>query len=553
MTTGKTTGPQRVRFVVRTPDGDTPLVATVRRAEATVADLIDAVADHLLPDRSTAPRLELRIGDEALDHAAPVTSSGLTEGGLVTLARAGDHAGCRARSHPTMPFNRPPRPALPPPTPAVDLPTPPVHTAAAPLGLAGIVVPLVLAGVLATVLDNAVWALLSLLGPAALVAGWAEQRRRGRGDRRRGQRRWRHELCTLADALGRAARHERDRRRTSLVSIEDTLARASAVASSLWERRPGDRDWLKLSIGSGLVGWSVPVEREPEATEIAAMLAAAATLPDTPVALDLAGGAVVGLVGDRTATVAAARSLLLQAAVHHGPADLAAAVVTDSGAAPEWDWARWLPHVADPASGEPCTAATPTKADELAGELARRPDPSPALLLVVDDDELRTHRRSAVRMTLHAHNSAISAIVVARRAEDLPSACSTVVTMDATGGARLERRGRGADQPPAWFQPTALGTHPAVVAARGLAGLEDPLQTGATSGSLGPPPSLATLLGLVPPTPAAIAARWRTADPEAPPATVIGIGSDGPISIDLAADGPHGLIAGTTDRARASC
>ena len=39
-----------------------------------------------------------------------------------------------------------------------------------------------------------------------------------------------------------------------------------------------------------------------------------------------------------------ARSLLCQAAVHHGPADLTVGVFVDEGREPDWEWAKWLPH-----------------------------------------------------------------------------------------------------------------------------------------------------------------------------------------------------------------
>lgn len=57
---------------------------------------------------------------------------------------------------------------------------------------------------------------------------------------------------------------------------------------------------------------------------------------------------MVGLVGDRDAALALARALLLQAAVHHDPADLQVIVCTDRVGVEVWDWAKWLPRVRDP-------------------------------------------------------------------------------------------------------------------------------------------------------------------------------------------------------------
>jgi S-DNA-T family DNA segregation ATPase FtsK/SpoIIIE len=62
---------------------------------------------------------------------------------------------------------------------------------------------------------------------------------------------------------------------------------------------------------------------------------------------------------------------------------------------------------------------------------------------------------------------------------------------------------------------------------------------------------LLDVLGLEPPTAAAISARWAASSPRStasPGSTAfpIGVSLDGPIALDLRRDGPHGLIAGTT-------
>ena len=71
-----------------------------------------------------------------------------------------------------------------------------------------------------------------------------------------------------------------------------------------------------------------------------------------PAEVDLSDAGVVGIVGRREATTAVARSLLLQAAVHCGPADLTIGVFHDPGRDQEWEWTRWLPHTRRLGTGE---------------------------------------------------------------------------------------------------------------------------------------------------------------------------------------------------------
>ena len=104
---------------------------------------------------------------------------------------------------------------------------------------------------------------------------------------------------------------------------------------------PGDR-WQPPGLTTG--GDAVP-------DEWWALDDSAGALHDVPVAVDLGPGAVVGVVGPPAVARPLARSLVLQLAVAHGPADLLAAAVTVAGS-PERVWLRWLPHARDPTSGD---------------------------------------------------------------------------------------------------------------------------------------------------------------------------------------------------------
>ena len=64
-------------------------------------------------------------------------------------------------------------------------------------------------------------------------------------------------------------------------------------------------DWLRLSVGIGVVSWSPPVKPAPAtgrggdaADEILAIVAPAGRLVDAPVEVDLSCGGVIGIVGE---------------------------------------------------------------------------------------------------------------------------------------------------------------------------------------------------------------------------------------------------------------
>nr|CBL93710.1 hypothetical protein [Streptomyces sp. L-49973] len=72
-----------------------------------------------------------------------------------------------------------------------------------------------------------------------------------------------------------------------------------------------------------------------------------ATATDFPLTAPLDRAGNVSVIGDRDGVLRVARALLVQAAVTHAPDDVAIALGVPEDRLPEWEWAKWLPHVLD--------------------------------------------------------------------------------------------------------------------------------------------------------------------------------------------------------------
>src|SRR3546814_16853948 len=110
-------------------------------------------------------------------------------------------------------------------------------------------------------------------------------------------------------------------------------------------------DFLVLRIASGPAPWDPPVpapDRKSHHEAVAAAIEEHRTIPDAAVPVSLRDHGVVGLVGDRAAAMAVARSLVAQATVLSGPADPVVAVFTDADPRRDWGWGQWPPHAPDP-------------------------------------------------------------------------------------------------------------------------------------------------------------------------------------------------------------
>jgi S-DNA-T family DNA segregation ATPase FtsK/SpoIIIE len=239
---------------------------------------------------------------------------------------------------------------------------------------------------------------------------------------------------------------------------------------------------------------------------------------------------------------------------------------------------RWLPH-ARPGDGQ--DTAVLVGADDTArarriGELLqllgaraasrRSHGPSggagldgPAIIVIIDGARAVRSLPGVISILRDGPALGVYSICLDRETRLLPSECQAVVEQTPTGLRVGRTRSEVVDD----VRPDLVGTRAAldpygdsldeeIIAdgaaawcerlARALAPIRD---SGDDSEATIPAEArLLDVLGLEPPSAAAIAARW-TISPGAT-AFPIGLAMDGPFDLDLRRDGPHGLIAGTT-------
>lgn len=467
----------------------------------------NGVADpdgHRHPEASLDPARELRLGAARLRLTTPPDDR-------LTLPPPESLDGRRT-------FDRPLVPAPTPASAAVAVPAVPAPTSGpSPFSWALFLGPLAIGAAMA-VLMSPLMAAFALLSPVMVLASWLEGRRRERLGRRRLDRRLRGDLAAFALALDARRAEAETRRRADHPDPAELVRRAHAPARTVWARRPGHPAWLKVRIGTGRVTWCPPLlDRATgrSAPEVTALLEAAGELVDVPVILPAGELSVVGLVGARFVTCAVVRSIVVDAATHHGPADLG--IVVDTDRPEEWTWSRWLPHL------------TP-------------PDPEANRHLIVVCDRANPLRPGTVgRSALDKGGGRVTVVVLADLGEELPDRCDVVVrALDLVGSARVE-----AGEPA--FTATqvlldGLDHEVAESASRALARLRDPEHE--PTGGLPRQIRLSEVLD-GPLDRESIRRRWAASDP-ARLDLVLGVGPTGAHLVDLVAAGPHVLVGGTT-------
>lgn len=478
-------------------------------------------------------------------------------------------------------FNRPPRMAESPPARSVPAPAPERtvggHT---PFSWAMLLAPLVVGLVMAAFFSPA-FAVFALLSPVMMLASWAEQRRRRARSQKRSTRQHERALETFAAELRAAVADRRAHLERSSPDPERIARRAQRGESTLWERRAHHDDFGLLRVGTATISWCPELDhvRRPLDPSLAAIIERGGLLPHAPVTARIGPGQVIGITGHPTTARALARSLVVQAAVLHGPADLRILTASTTEAAPSWALTSWLPH-ARPGTGDEgaVRASTPEAlaalGRRLRGDEPGRPggpgsqpgdveDPDVLTLVIVDALDATTE----ISEGRAAHGTCLalarqlapphSAVVLVPSATDLPASCTSVIEcLDEDGTAVVHEPRSGRTIPGVHLD--GLSDAQATTCARHLGRYVDTERRAAT-GQLPSRVELATLVqhgtpsadepdaGLTAPLDATWVSRRWAHHREVPglPAT-IGVDADGPRTIDLVADGPHALIAGTT-------
>jgi S-DNA-T family DNA segregation ATPase FtsK/SpoIIIE len=469
-----------------------------------------------------------------------------------------------ARRNGTVTFNRQPRSAARPGAAALRLPAairPP--TAGVRFSWLQVGMPAAL-GIAMGLLVNKAMMAFALLTPAMAVGNYLQDKKRLKKETAEGRAEAEQTLEEFRRALINARRAEIARLRERLPDPAEVVRRATTPSTHLWERRPTHDDFLQLSLGVATQNWTPFLEQAPGSygdnkeppPDVAEALAQLGKLPLAPVGLDLAGGKSAGIVGQRAVTVALLRSLVCQAAVHHGPADLRIAILTEKSREADWDWAKWLPHTAsvDEASGRRMLASSADDVEAVLSELSTRPAEStglgqqdkptgPVTLVVIDAEGVTEGRNSKARELLAGAGAPVAGIVVASSVDRLPAVCSRICEItSAEGLVRYTEPASHVVVPDVLV--SGLTAEAARACARALSGFEDP-EVADRGADLPDRASLINLLDIEP-TPQAVLARWQQAGKVPKLTGPIGVAETGPLSVDLVADGPHGLIAGTT-------
>ncbi|WP_029138759.1 FtsK/SpoIIIE domain-containing protein [Nakamurella lactea] len=360
--------------------------------------------------------------------------------------------------------------------------------------------------------------LMAALGPITMLATGLGDRVAGRRSHRRMTAEHAATLAAYTAALADGLAAERADRWERFADPARLLRWARDGGTRLWERRMptavAEPTKTEPTAGAAPTG-SADGGPDPPSFDVVLEIgsgpsrlpgAGPTELHDVPLPSPLPRSGVLGICGGRRGGL---RWLLAQLIGLFPPSVLALQVLS---AADDLSVLRDVPHAGRP-DGPGRVHRDPAT---LLAALARSDDDNRLTVVLIDGVERLRHDDSVAEL-LRRNDDRLLVIVVARTRTGLPAACRQVLDLDRAAG-----------------DPVGVG--PGYLAE--LAGALAPLTVSASGAGLLP----RQVCGPVP-SPATLAANWQRGSR---PRFVLGVGPAGALGLDLAADGPHLLIAGTT-------
>lgn len=433
-----------------------------------------------------------------------------------------------------------------PQTPTVRVPTEPTEADKPSFPWPIVIAPMILAGVMAFVFKRPEALLFSLLTPVMAISSSVTNRRQTGRRNERDKLRYDTEVREMYETVNAAVQSQRAaawKESPDACQIGDT---AFGPDTRLWERRLKDEDTFDVRIGTAPVAANVKVQGRSDL--------APPQIGDQPVTLSLEAAGVTSLAGDDEQVRSMARWIVAQLITLVSPTDLTIGALTQPDGAPDWSWLGWVPHARMSDSSGTRVGNDQQTVEARISELTAVLDDrqrlreeqridvfSPVMLTVIDQSREFRRTPGVLRLLEEGPQFGLIFLTLDSDTNRTPGEAGALIAFDRANPrvCRLEVAG---SQPvdeilaegvtSAWSNRVALSVAPIEAAT------DDPTAQIPTM------VRFADLAEVDVDDDAATFASWAAGARST--GTIIGATAEGAFSIDIARDGPHAFIAGTT-------
>lgn len=392
-----------------------------------------------------------------------------------------------------------------------------------------------------------------------------EKKQRLKNDKKR-QDKYLAYLDQIRDEIKRKCKEQSDILAENLISPDACADRITEKRPNLWERVPGQNDFLRLRLGLG----NLPLDAEVKYPEKKfsmdddnlqdAMLSLGTEpkqLIDVPISISLVDNVTVGIYGAYSAATNLLKSLILQMIAMHSYDELKIMLITDEQEKNEWDFIRPIPHFWEDGKATRFFASNADEVKELSaymekhivsrGDAANQEysELSPYYVIVSTSKKLTEGCEALQQLLKYKNNRGFSILLSARTLRDLPKETKIVISAAGESSkmfAREDTSGKTVS-----FRADTINAAVIDGLAKDIANIE--LDLGSKHFAL---PSMITFLEMFHVSKIEhlnSLTRWKENNPTISLQTPIGVDSyGGTFNLDLHEKfhGPHGLVAGMT-------
>lgn len=404
-------------------------------------------------------------------------------------------------------------------------------------------------------------AVMMSIGVLTSVFGIVSERRGYRRACEARVRKYEKYIESKRDDIERSRDEELAVLRKRYFSLDEEVGMVQEFSGDLFNRRPGDEDFLHVRLGDGpreSVKQLDFKERERLETDSLAELPGQLYqeyrfIQNAPISVSFANNGAIGVVGNDAQLHDILKNMVIDVVTRHYPTEVKIFFITQSENERYIHWARSLPHVQNDELGRRnivCDEESRNVLFEyLYKELSTRRSqegkvvPLPRFVIfALDEWGIKNHPLS--RFIDGAEGLGTTFVFFEGYKEYLPQGCRRVITVDRDGSGMVVSSEN--DRRSSHFTYGSIDDYSAWMVAQTLAPVYS--EEVSLEGTLTTSFSLYEMLGIISADDLKFEKRWESSLVYRSIAAPIGVSKAGLVELDLSdkADGPHGLVAGTT-------
>jgi DNA segregation ATPase FtsK/SpoIIIE, S-DNA-T family len=392
-----------------------------------------------------------------------------------------------------------------------------------------------------------------------------DMRRRRKKEKIR-QQKYKEYIDKFAVLFNEESHKQEEILRENYVPITEVVERIEQVDRNLWERGPGQNDFLKLrvGIGDGLLSADInysekkfSIDDDNLQEELYTLCESPKVLHNIPITLSLLEEYITGIIGNRKQTIEFAKGLIFQLAALYSYDEVKMVFIYDQEEEAKFDFTKWLPHVWSQDNKFRFIATNHNEVKEVSAYLEKEidlrsqineselDDVTPYYIVYAMSKNLAIRAEMLKQVYVKKKNLHISVVTFYDELKNLPKECTMVVELEEHSGKLFDKddlTGKSTS-----FVPDIYVTSDPNELSVKLANI--PLDTLGHSFHLPQMVTFLELFGVGKVEHLNALTRWQDNDPTKSLEAPVGVDTLGELfKLDLHEKfhGPHGLVAGMT-------